>query len=112
MNKTEIWALSYLYRRAYSFFARWTQGKLETMFFIRGMVSNLNDIETFIRENGGQAANSNLPDIGSGPKPVTLEDLVNRTHEECCECSLENVSPPQCMGHVAGPTSCKSFKPK
>ena len=111
MTKTEAWALSHLYRKAYGFFARWTQGKLDTKFFIQGMASNLSDIETFIRENGGQAACGGLPSIGEGPRSLTLDDLVNRTHEECCECAIENVSPPRCLGHVAGPTSCNFFVP-
>lgn len=35
----------------------------------------------------------------------------DRTHEECCECTLEKVEPPQCLGHPAGETSCFLFVP-
>jgi len=34
---------------------------------------------------------------------------VDRSHEECCECALEEVDPAQCKGHVAGPSPCSLF---
>jgi len=40
-------------------------------------------------------------------KPV----VRSRSHEECDECQLQEVEPPQCSGHAPGPTSCKDFKP-
>jgi hypothetical protein len=33
----------------------------------------------------------------------------DRYHEECCDCALENVEPPECNGHVAGPVTCSKF---
>jgi len=42
---------------------------------------------------------------------VDEDSSSDRTHEECSDCLLERVNPPQCLGHVAGPTHCSSFKP-
>jgi hypothetical protein len=42
---------------------------------------------------------------------VDEDSISDRTHEECCDCLLEKVDPPQCLGHVAGPSHCNSFKP-
>ena len=38
------------------------------------------------------------------------EVFVDRTHEECADCALENVEPARCAGHPAGPVSCRDFK--
>ena len=34
----------------------------------------------------------------------------DRTHEECVDCILERVDPPECDGHIAGPVSCLQFE--
>jgi DNA-binding transcriptional regulator YbjK len=36
-------------------------------------------------------------------------NVIDRTHEECVECSLEKRNPPECNGHVAGPSACSKF---
>lgn len=36
----------------------------------------------------------------------------DRTHEECCDCTLEKVEPPECLGHAAGETGCLLFVSK
>ena len=35
-----------------------------------------------------------------------------RSHEECFDCAKREVEPPQCSGHVAGPSACPDFKTK
>jgi hypothetical protein len=37
------------------------------------------------------------------------EKRIDRTHEECADCSKELLSPPQCNGHIAGPSPCGMF---
>lgn len=37
---------------------------------------------------------------------------VDRTHEECADCALEMIEPPQCQGHCEGPVGCSLFKSK
>jgi hypothetical protein len=38
------------------------------------------------------------------------EKYIDRTHEECADCSNEKLNPPQCHGHIAGPSPCRLFK--
>jgi hypothetical protein len=43
--------------------------------------------------------------------PGMVDRSVDRTHEECCDCRLEAVSPPRCPGHRDGPVHCPDFVP-
>lgn len=38
------------------------------------------------------------------------EILVDRTHEECCDCVLQTIRPAQCKGHAEGPIACPDFQ--
>lgn len=38
-----------------------------------------------------------------------LRHNVNRTHEECWDCTLREIEPPKCEGHCAGETACDKF---
>ena len=35
--------------------------------------------------------------------------MSTRRHEECYECALQDVEPPQCDGHQEGPLACSKF---
>jgi ribA/ribD-fused uncharacterized protein len=45
-------------------------------------------------------------------KVIWDENLKDRTHEECADCSKENVQPQPCKGHVDGPSPCLEFQLK
>ena len=66
LTRTQAWALGHIFRNAYTFLAHYSTGEVEREFFLRGMAGNLQQIDTFVRENGGQAVNSGLPDIVAG----------------------------------------------
>jgi len=38
--------------------------------------------------------------------------VVDRSHEECADCTLEDLEPPKCKGHAAGPIVCRDFAAK
>lgn len=44
------------------------------------------------------------------PSGPPYPEWCDRTHEECADCALENVEPPQCHGHPQGPVACPDFK--
>jgi hypothetical protein len=54
-------------------------------------------------------------DVASGDsrtEVVTVEQgrlRVDRSHEECDECALQEIEPPRCRGHVPGPSACRMF---
>jgi hypothetical protein len=35
---------------------------------------------------------------------------IDRSHEECADCSLSELDPPQCKGHAAGPIPCSLYQ--
>ena len=43
---------------------------------------------------------------------LSAQPDVDRSHEECVDCSLEQSDPPKCNGHAAGPVACGSFVSK
>ena len=43
---------------------------------------------------------------------MKIDVICDRSHEQCCECALEQIEPIQCKGHAAGPTSCNYFESK
>ena len=81
ITRTQAWALGHIFRTACTFLAHYSTGEIDRTFFLNGMAGILQNIDTFIRENGGQATNSGLPNIVTDTSDVTTVDVTNKGDE-------------------------------